>query len=150
MMEQKLPVKHPWVCVDLDGTLMEDGHYPDFGPPIPGAKEACEWLHQNGVKIMVFTARTCFLDLDGSYLNVNRVVESVLAWGRTHGIQIDYVFPMPKPTYVLAFFDDRAIRVTPDAGGWPTALETFRQSYMARDWKRDVLPPERPEQRGMP
>lgn len=137
----RIPVDNPWVCIDLDGTLMADGHYPKFGPPLPGAKEALHELHRLGIKVMVFTARTAITGLDGRYVNVNTVVEQICQWANEHGLEIDYVWPMPKPTFVLAFFDDKAIRL--DDLGWGVAMQKFKETFReGMDWRKAVLPPE--------
>lgn len=142
-MKHHIPVSHPWVCIDLDGTLMEDGHYPDFGPPIKGAAWACDKLHKQGIKIMVFTARTAMLDLNGKYHDVNAAVENIYVWAHNNGIHIDYVFPMPKPTFVLAFFDDRSITLDNKTNsGWIHAMEEFQKRYpKLKKWQKSVLPP---------
>lgn len=145
----KLPVNWPWVAVDMDGTLCQDNHYPNFGPPRPGAKEAMQKLRSLGVKIMVFTARTAMLGLDSQYQDVNRVVDEIRAWSKEHDIPIDYVFPLPKPTHVLCFFDDRAIPVVnpPDpcrdhAYYWEDAMEVFQRRFghKLKDWQREITP----------
>lgn len=143
----RIPVDHPWVALDLDGTLMEDGHYPDFGKPRPGAKAACEFFRSHGIKVMVFTARTSLLGLDGKFQNVVTAIQDVMDWAVFYEIPIDYVYPFPKPTFVLAFFDDRAIHVGKDVDAWAVALEQFEKTFgptekITEDWKRKLLPPE--------
>jgi len=150
---KQLPVSHPWVFVDLDGTLMEDGYYPDFGPPIPGAKAAMDVLKSKGLKIAIFTARTSPTGFDGKYLNVNKAIGRIYAWCARYDIPIDYVWPLPKPTYVVAFFDDRAIHVNSANNGraWEVALNEFFTRFggaVAGDWQKAVLPPKRGEVAG--
>lgn len=142
--QRKFPVDHPWVALDLDGTIMEDGHYPKLGPPRQGAREAVWRLKQLGLKIMIFTARTQPLNIEGKYTNVNKAVQAILDWGVEYDIPIDYVFPLPKPTFVVAFFDDRAIRVDEGFEGWDAAIREFEHHYKDKikgDWARAVLPP---------
>lgn len=148
-MKAHVPVSHPWVAVDMDGTLCEDNHYPGFGGPRPGAQAAMEKLHQAGVKIMVFTARTAMLGLDGQYQDVNQVVQGIHNWAEKHDIHIDYVFPLPKPTHILCFFDDRAIPVVtpPDPSRdhgmfWDDAMEVFDRRFgrTLANWQREVTP----------
>ena len=138
-----MPVSNPWVAIDLDGTLMEDGHYPEFGPPIKGAKLACMTLKHFGIKIMVFTARTAITGLDGSFQDVNESVRGIYAWAAKYGIPIDYVFPMPKPTFVLAFIDDRAVEFN---GSWLDAIDAIERKVgplnnISKEWIGKVLPP---------
>lgn len=144
-----IPVKHPWVPVDLDGTLMEDNHYPGFGPPRPGARWAMERLHDLGCKVMVYTARTGMLGLDGYYQDVNRVVEDIYLWAQQHCIKIDYVFPLPKPTHVLGFIDDRAVPIVcpPDSNRdheqhWQDTMNAFERRFGQKilTWRDEVTP----------
>lgn len=140
--EKCVPVSHPWVCVDLDGCLMEDGYFPHFGPPRAGAILAMEILRKSGVKIMIFTARTGITDLDGKYQNVNQVVEDIYRWAEKYDVHIDYVWPMPKPTFVLAFFDDRAIHLGKGVHAWPDSIVKFGEMFPnLADWKINILPP---------
>ncbi len=144
--EPFIPVSNPWIAVDLDGTIMEDGHYPNFGPPIPGAREALWELKGMGLKIMIFTARTALTGLDGQFQNVNKAVEQIQQWCTDNDIPCDYVWPMPKPTFIIAFFDDRAIHVDIPGWeiGWDEALEEFKRRYgdKLKNWVKAVLPPE--------
>lgn len=148
-MNAHIPVNHPWVWVDLDGTLMEDNQYPGFGQPRVGAKRAINRLHELGVRVMVFTARTGIIGLDGQYQNVNAVVDQIREWAAKHDIKIDYVFPLQKPTHVLCGFDDRVIPVVcpPDPSRdhwqfWDDAMQVFekRFGHKLQNWQREVTP----------
>ncbi len=118
-------VTNPWVCIDLDGTIMEDGHFPGFGKPRPGARKYLNKIRNRGIKIMVFTARTGITDLDGRYQNVNKVVNEILQWCEENDIPCDYVFPLPKPTFVLAFFDNLNVHVGPEKDAWKNSWDRF-------------------------
>lgn len=138
-----LPVSKPWICVDLDGTLMLDGFYPEYGPPMPGAGEAMRGFHEQGIGIMVFTARMATSGLDGSYQNTNKISQDITRWAKKYDIWIDFVYPVPKPTFTLAFFDDRAIRFTPGKTGWAQAVAQFTAHYGSQlgRWETALLPP---------
>ena len=142
-MKDKIPVSHPWICVDFDGTIMEDGYYPGFGPPKTGAMEKLTKYHSLGIKIMIFTARTSILGLDGTYQNVNKQIRAIEDWCRYNYIPCDYVYPLPKPTCVLAFIDDRAIRMEGEHG-WDIVDAFMEKDYIPKlkDWKKAILPPE--------
>jgi hypothetical protein len=154
MSDEKKPIvrpttDHPWVAIDLDGTLMEDHQYPGFGLPRPGARDAVLYLQSLGLKIMVFTTRTHVSGLDGKFQNVNKIVNDIHAWGKEHNIPIDYVWPYLKPAAVICFFDDRAISVRPpsphdplDDFEWSEAIEEFNERYAATipNWLREVTP----------
>jgi len=138
---------HPWVAVDLDGTLMEDHTFPGYGQPRPGAQKAMLRLKELGLKIMVFTARTHVTGLDGRFQNVNKIVDGIREWAKEHEIPIDYVWPMPKPASILCFFDDRAIAVPQiphESVGvaWADAMQDFEARYAAKipNWLREVTP----------
>jgi hypothetical protein len=127
---------------------MDDHHYPAFGPPRQGARDAMLYLKSLGLKIMVFTARTHVSGLDGKFQNVNKVVSDIHHWAAEHDIPVDYVWPYLKPASIICFFDDRAIRVAPpgeDGGvdfGWFDALNRFDHAYKHKiqDWLREVTP----------
>lgn len=148
-MKAHVPVNHAWCAIDMDGTLCEDNHYPKLGPPRPGAKEAMEKLHQMGYKVMVFTARTAIMGLDGQYQDVNQHVQAIYNWAERHQIKIDYVFPMPKPTHIVFFVDDRAIPIVspPDSSRdhkhfWEDVIAAVERRFgpTAEGWQRDVTP----------
>jgi hypothetical protein len=144
--EKAVPVNNPWVAIDLDGTLMEDGYYPEFGPPRPSARAACDYFKAAGIKVMVFTARTAITGLDGQFQNVNKTVSDIYEWAEFNEIHIDYVWPMPKPTFVLAFFDDRAVHVGKGSNAWGLAIRKFEETFgnafsIKDDWKKKLLPP---------
>jgi len=140
---------HPWIAVDLDGTLMEDHHYPGFGLPRPGARDAMLYFKSLGLKIMVFTTRTHVSGLDGKFQNVNKIINAIHAWGVEHDIPLDYVWPYLKPASILCFFDDRGITVAPDGDCgltgeevWEMARHEFNIRYKdkIKDWLREITP----------
>jgi len=143
MSEDKIPVSNPWIAVDLDGTIMQDGHFPGFGLPLVGAKEKLQKYSDLGIKNMIFTARTAILGLDGTYQNVNKAINDIYTWCKHHNIPCDYVFPMPKPTCILAFIDDRGIRMDKERG-WQGVDNIMEKFYIPKlkDWKKEILPPE--------
>lgn len=46
------------LAVDFDGTICEDGHWPEIGPLIPGAATALRILHFRGHKIVINSCRS--------------------------------------------------------------------------------------------
>jgi len=147
--QTNIPVSHPWCWVDMDGTLCEDNHYPRFGKPRPGARKALYEFKHMGLRIMVFTARTAMLGLDGKYQDVNQVIEEIKAWAQHNDIPIDYVFPLPKPTHILFGIDDRAISIVnpPDPSMdhemyWQDVVATVkaRFGHKLQNWQREVTP----------
>ena len=49
--------KLDYLCVDFDGTIVEN-HYPEAGPPVPGAIGTLKALHRAGVKLILWTVRS--------------------------------------------------------------------------------------------
>lgn len=45
------------IAVDFDGTIVEQGHWPDIGPELPWAKLALTYLHGVGHKIIINSCR---------------------------------------------------------------------------------------------
>lgn len=46
------------VAVDFDGTIAQEGHWPQIGKPIPGAIETVKRILQAGHDVYLWTART--------------------------------------------------------------------------------------------
>ena len=45
------------LAIDFDGTLIENGYWPEIGPMIPGAYTALQKLHKAGHKIIINSCR---------------------------------------------------------------------------------------------
>lgn len=118
-----LPVDNPWILFDLDGTILESGHYPEYGPPIEGAAAGMQAIKKLGFKIGIWTQRMAIADTAGKYQNLYGVARAIAAHLGDCNIPFDYIFPMVKPTYIVAFVDDRAIRFDRHSGGWHGVYE---------------------------
>lgn len=46
------------IAIDFDGTIIEDGHWPEVGPAIPGAIQAINVLHKAGYCIIINSCRS--------------------------------------------------------------------------------------------
>lgn len=124
------PVHNVWIAVDLDGTLMEGGHFPDFGPPTKGAQSAMQTLRDMGFKIMVWSSRTSSTDTDGKFQNINRIVKDIEAWLDKHHIPYDYIVSKDKkPSLIYRMIDDRAI---PFKGNWDAVLDEIIKDLVGR------------------
>lgn len=55
----------PIICVDFDGTIIEDGHWPAMGPVLPGAAYALRKLAEH-YTLVVYTCRTAPTMPDGA------------------------------------------------------------------------------------
>lgn len=118
-----LPVDNAWVAVDLDGTILESGHFPALGPPIEGAREGLEEVRAMGLKIMIWTARTSMVDIHGRFQDVNKEIMWIAEHLRSNRIPFDYIHPFAKPTFVYKFIDDRAIQFD---GSWSDVLTSVK------------------------
>jgi histidinol phosphatase-like enzyme len=131
-MSNHIPVSKPWVAVDLDGTLCEDGHYPDFGKPVEDAKQMLNVLKDMGFNIMIWTNRASSRDLDGSLIDPSVQVTKIKEWCRINGIPCDYVPINEKPLYVYAFIDNKAHRYSEEEGGWWAITKRIQRDLIDR------------------
>lgn len=103
----------PVVCVDLDGTILQNAHdFPAFGAPMPGVHEAIAELRKHA-QVWVFSART-------NSREIKQQLDEL-------GIIVDEVYSGPKPPEAKVFVDDRAVSFK----SWPAALrETLRRLHV--------------------
>lgn len=106
----KLPFDNPHIAIDLDGTILESGHYPEFGPPQKGVKRALARLQEMGFKILIWTARTNQTNIDGSYQDIAAIIGDIKTHLKKHRIPFDTIVPTLNKPFVFRFIDDRAIK----------------------------------------
>lgn len=46
------------IAIDIDGTVLEEGYYPKFGPFRPHAIRVIKKIRQHGGKVVIWTCRT--------------------------------------------------------------------------------------------
>ncbi len=68
------------ICVDFDGTLV-DHHFPEIGPPVPGALEWLEKFQRAGARLILFTMRS-----DGG--GFGDVLSQAVSYLEENGIQL--------------------------------------------------------------
>jgi len=63
--------------VDFDGVVVENGHYPEIGPLLPGAKETLQRLRDAGYYIIIWSCRwnPFFDDADEQYELVRQFLD---------------------------------------------------------------------------
>lgn len=111
------PPQYGWIGVDLDSTLAEDREprlsIYDIGAPIPAMVDRVKrWLLQ-GYEVRIFTARAS-PDPRFPY-DVKKVIHLIEQWSLTHigtRLQVTNI----KDHGLIAFWDDRAVRVEKDTG----------------------------------
>lgn len=81
------------VVVDVDGTISEDDTALGYHERRPNVEviDRLNWLHQRGVKIIIYTARN-MRTYDGNIglINLN-TLPVLLSWLRRHGVRHDEV-----------------------------------------------------------
>lgn len=96
------------IAVDLDGTLAKYDYWrgvEHIGEPVPAmAKRIKDWLN-NGVKVVIFTARA----------STPEAIPYIQAWTKKH---FGVVLPVTnaKTFDIVELWDDRAVQVIPNTG----------------------------------
>lgn len=102
------PSNRPWIGVDLDGTLAQDGTWVDayhIGQPVePMMNRVKEWIAQ-GIKVKIVTARA----------GIPHGIPPVKAWLKKQGLP-DLDVTDAKDFNMIELWDDRAIQVVPNSG----------------------------------
>lgn len=110
----------PWICTDLDGTLVEQDPQTGQDVPIPGAVEAMTQLAQQGFKITVFTARFSPMPL----ADKQRLKEEIEQELQQMGFPPMEVWTGTHKPHSDIFIDNQAVTFD---GDWDMALA---QTYM--------------------
>lgn len=102
------PSNRPWIGVDLDGTLAEDGPWVDayhIGQPVePMMNRVKEWIAQ-GITVKIVTARA----------GVPNGIPPVKTWLEKQGLP-DLEVTNQKDFNMIELWDDRAIQVIQNTG----------------------------------
>ena len=102
------PSNRPWIGVDLDGTLAEDGPWVDanhIGQPVePMMNRVKAWIAR-GITVKIVTARA----------GVPNGIPPVKAWIEKQGLP-DLEVTNQKDFNMIELWDDRAIQVIPNTG----------------------------------
>jgi 2'-5' RNA ligase len=109
--------REPWVAVDLDGTILNEGPHegdgrPPLGEPFPGAKEVLQSFMDQGYRVSIWTARQYFEDDDSEGAEWQAEIDKHLKY---HQIPYSDIYVGKKPP-ADAFIDNKAIHFD---GSWP-------------------------------
>lgn len=99
--------KYKTIAIDFDGTIIEEGIYPDFGEPKPNAIHTMKRLIDNGVKIIIWTCRGGEAQKEGikNMLNKHGLYEFVI---NEHLPEVNEPFEFTSPkVYCDLYIDDR-------------------------------------------
>lgn len=124
------------VVVDLDGTICEH-RYPDFGPPLAGAREALQRFKESGYWIIIHSVRTSsvYRESDDYDPDVNSP-EAVSKYLESHRIPFDEIW-MHDKALGIAYIDDRGVRAVGDRhnSNWKEIADSLIQdSFRPRVW----------------
>ncbi len=127
-------VKTGRVCVDWDGTLVDDNRWPEMGDWLPGAPEAIHALAGRFDEVVIWTCRTAPVDLNEETARdpwpqiraIHKMLDDIDAPSNVAVWRAPY---KPPAAY---YIDNRAIRFN---GSWSTTLAAVTGS------QDDLCPP---------
>lgn len=98
--------KHPWIGVDLDGTLAVWTEYnQDIGEAVPTMLNRVRAWRAAGITVKLFTARAAHPEL----------IQGVRDWLFLHDLQ-DMEITNAKDSDMVEMWDDRAVAVVRNTG----------------------------------
>mgnify|MGYP002709161513 FL=1 len=104
-------MKNKIIAVDFDGTLCENGYYPEAGPPIIEVINRLKMEATAGAKIILWTCR------------VGEALDFAVAWCHRYGIRLDAVnanlpeclaewnYIDNRKVFAHEYWDDKAVNV---------------------------------------
>lgn len=102
-------IKHKTFAIDFDGTIIDEGYYPDVGVPKPNAINVMNRIIENGGRIIIWTCRGGKHQEEAIriMLNTYRLYDFIIN-DNYQDVKDAYTHPSPK---VLAdyYIDDRNI-----------------------------------------
>jgi 2'-5' RNA ligase len=109
--------REPWIAVDLDGTILNEGPHegdgrPPLGEPFPGAKEVLQGFMDQGYRVSIWTARQYFEDDNSENAEWQTEIDKHLKY---HQIPYTDIYVGKKPPADV-FIDNKAIHFD---GSWP-------------------------------
>lgn len=135
----------PTVAVDLDGVILEHDVFkgPDhFGEPLPGVKKFLHDLRDMGLRILVYTSRTCG-DFERPYSAARRIGKVL----DNLGLYYDEIWTCQGKPIAIAYIDDRAIFMNSQTcqstlTGWASALAEISVAKTVADERHEANPGE--------
>jgi 2'-5' RNA ligase len=128
----------PWICIDLDGTILDevphkDKGRPPLGEPFPGVKEVIDDLAKMAGRISIWTARQYFESNDKS--DWEKEIADIL---NNHNIYFDDIYVGKKPPADV-FIDDRAVPII--NGDWSNVISQVKdilQRHKKSSWSKPI------------
>lgn len=131
MVRKYSPETHKYVAVDFDGTIIEEGHFPEIKNFLPHAIETLQMMKDAGYELVIWTCRggdVTFSLVDQRLLILNELENQGLD---IEGIEVNRHFPeyyekykgnSPK-VYADVYIDNSAYGL--DKVGWLGIREAF-------------------------
>jgi len=113
--------------IDLDGTIhkyskgYQDGTL--YDDPFKGAREAINWLKDNGYEIVIFTTRASEGNADEMGGDAKKEIGNVESWLKLHDIYFDRV--TADKIFADFYIDDKAIPI--HNGNWDAVLKAVKK-----------------------
>jgi hypothetical protein len=116
----------PVVCVDFDGTIVDEVRWPEKPAPKPGVQQALQGFRDQGFCIKIYSARN-----NPRIRNQKERYKQMVQLLSEYKIPYDEIVTHPKPITTF-YIDDRAIRFE----NWEQVIqdvETISSSEVPRD-----------------
>jgi hypothetical protein len=107
-VEKTKQAGHPWIGVDLDGTLATFHRWrglDHIGKPVPVMMARVQYWLEDGYQVKIVTARA----------SIKEGISPVKAWLAKHGLP-DLEVVSGKDFDMIELWDDRAVQVLPNCG----------------------------------
>ncbi|MGD2071932.1 MAG: hypothetical protein PVG65_00375 [Candidatus Thorarchaeota archaeon] len=115
------------VMVDLDRTIHKysrswnDGTI--YDPPFEGAKEALEWLRNQGFQIIIFTTRASEQNAIEHNMNHTKQIRMVSEWLNKYKIPFDGI--TAEKIAAEFYIDDKAVHIP--NGNWNVVIQKIKE-----------------------
>jgi hypothetical protein len=125
--EMTMHIEEKRAMIDLDKTIHKyskgygDGDI--YDDPFKGAREAIDWLKDNGYEIVIFTTRASRGNADEMGGDYEKEIAKVEAWLKHHNIYFDRV--TADKLHADFYIDDKAIPI--HNGNWDAVLKVIKK-----------------------
>ena len=122
------PMADKVVLIDFDGTIFPFGELWSMDPPLPGAKQVTDWLHEHGYKIKIFSSRVSKAWCEEEEQDCGKHRMYMLWRCAIYGIWIDDIAMDKEPAEY--YIDDKAISFN---GDWQLVLDQIKWNNSRKD-----------------